>query len=304
MIKKWVVFGFLLCVIGFVIIMAGCGQQSLTSVTGDYTKASTDLKNAASGLQSAGGNISKSIGSGEGVVEGAGALSLSDKSPGVSAQNLPAGWDPTKTVSWESTYTWTTSTGTVVTEEVETYFRYLDADGNQLGLNYTDLITWEGESLDGATFLAKKQQTVSIVSSSYYNGYISQLTEFPPIPSLPYIMNTTAEGWITFSGTTVSTFEILSLDLTVTIAGATTATGSMNWGYRAPGSTYAYYYGAVNINISNLDANPFAMTGDVYQDLTDDGVTNGNKVGIITFEESGSIKITLDNGTVIYAGMF
>lgn len=287
--------------LGFVIVLAGCGQQAPTSGTGDYARASTDLKNVATGLQSTGGNISRSLGGSKIEDEGFDAFSLSSKKSGLSVQSIPAGWDSAKTISFESSYVWTTSTGIIITEEAEIYVRYLDASGNQL--DPSNIFTWEGESFENAILLAKKQQTAVSFSSPYYTGYMNQLTDLPSSFSPPFTMRLTADGRITFLGAPVSTFEISSLNLTIAFAGTYAASGNMSWGYRAPESSYAYYYGTIVINTANLGVNPPAMTGDVYQDLTDDGVLNGVKIGTIAFGESG-VKITLDNGAVIYAGVF
>lgn len=295
-----------LCVLGLIcaVFMSGCGQQS-GGGSGDYSRASSDLQNVASGLQSSAGSTSSSTDkSGEGA---GGATTSSFNIGGLPAaiQSVPSGWDATKTVSFEGSYTYTTSTGAVVTQESEMYMRYLDANGNQLGTSWSDLITWE-VSGDGynITFLAKKQQMVSNATCPYYTGYMTQLVDLPTTFALPLSMSMTAEGWIRFTGSTVSTFEITSLSLTMTIssAGDGSASGSMDWGYSASSSSYAYYYGTVNMSFSSLGSDPSAMSGDVYQDLTNDGAQNGVKVGTITFDSSGSVKITLDNGTVIYPG--
>lgn len=272
------------------IVSVGCGQQqAATTVGGDYTKASTDLKNVATGIQSTGGNASLGVSAGGDSA----AQSLSIKNSSAAAQAIPAGWDASKTLSFESSYTWTTTTGATVTDEVEMYMRFLGDSGNQL-------------SLDNLV-LAKKLETVQNFSSPQYSGYLHMLMDMPTTFALPLTMNMTADGYVTYPGTTVSTFEITSLSLSITItntSGGGSATGSMGWGYLAPGSTYAYYYGTISINLASLGADPSAMTGDVYQDLTNDGAKNGVKVGTISIGSQGGVVITLDDGTKIYAGVF
>jgi len=258
------------------------------------------LQNVATGLQSSGsstGNIKTS------------SIKISHVTPEGS------GW-----TSQTYNLTWTTTSGATVTEEGSLSTRYLDSNSNpisspvsvEVNMNVTPptlKISYLAKYLQSHTHFSK---------TNYYQGAMNMTFNFPTGSAninltnpVSITLSTTGEGSITFVGSTISTFEMQNLILAITIEAVQTSVtvtsrGFLDWAYKAPVSIYAYYYGTVTMDSNSANATqPSAMVGDVYQDITNDGVKNGIKIGTITMDPTtGTIKITLNNGTVLYSGNF
>lgn len=275
-----------------IVIVYGCSQSPTASDSGttgsttaqqpNYTKAETDLKKVANGIQS---QTSAQKAKKATSIK---SLLLNNR---INPQHTPT---ESYWVSEPYTYSWTTSSGKVITG-VGTYSSYyLDANNNPTQ-DYSK---------------AKKHINHSDYSASgYYSSTAdTQITLPSDKTSFPMISNATSQANITFVGTSPSTFEMKDFSFTVTTLKEgqvykTNLNGTMSWGFSIPGSTYTYYYGTINVAVEDITNNSFTGSGEVYQDLENNSKDDGAKVGAITLL-SNSVKITLLNGKEITPGEF
>jgi hypothetical protein len=115
------------------------------------------------------------------------------------------------------------------------------------------------------------------------------------LANLQLSMNATGEGEITFFSSN-TTFEVSDINMTTTMEGSTTTgTASFNWSYTGPsGNTY---HGSISMQIGADGGMPATLSGNVLDE-------NNNIIGTITVDNaSGSVRIRLNDGTEIYAGI-
>ncbi len=313
--KKIFVFMVLASLMAFGVIM-GCTQTTATTTTTtttttatttttlvSYSQAATDLTTVATGLQSSSGGASDSAASAGNTAGGATLEGLSISSIRVlDVKPTAEGWSEDQVY----TYVWTTEAGATVIESGHTQHRFLDADGNFV--LEENMVTIEGTFPDiTVSFVPATIQMHGDFSSDNYLGETNMLADFPDSFGFPMTMTSSGDATLTFLSTPPATFEMSMTMVQTMAADSGEGSGSMSWSYQPPSGAYRLYYGDMDMTMSieNEVGTPSAMTGDAYQDLTDDGVQNGNVVGTITMDPTaGIILITLGDGTEIYAGTF
>lgn len=279
----------------FASTLLGCSRQ-VSNLEGDFTKATSDLKNIATGLQSVNDNSTK-------ISNEAG------KSTAASAKTIKLQHVTPEGTGWiTNTYSnsWISQDGSTVVEEASMAQRFLDENGNSLAI--TDLVTWEtktgqaGKPIVDIIFKVKNQQIHQHFSSTGYSGVLNTNNTFPRLYSFPLTIKSTGEGSIAYTTSPISTFEInsISVDMVFSDTNAGSYSEILNWGYQIPsGNYYAYYYGTLSLNADDFSGGVFSISGDLYQDLTDNGIKDGVRIGSISHDSQGNIKIVLSNGSEI-----
>lgn len=273
----------------------GCGRQ-VQNLEGDFTKAASDLKNIATGLQSVNDNSTKiSNEAGKSTAASAKTIKLQHVTP------EGTGW-----ITNAYSNSWVSQDGSTVVEEGSIAERFLDENGNPLAI--TELVTWEtktgqaGKPIVDIIFKVKNQQIHQHFSSAGYSGVLNTNITFPRLYSFPLTMKSTGEGSITYTASSISTFEIssISVDMLFSDVNAGSLSANISWGYLIPTSNYyAYYYGTLSLNADDFSSGIFSASGDLYQDLTDNGIKDGVRIGSISQDSKGNIKIILSNGSEI-----
>ncbi|MDI6731731.1 MAG: hypothetical protein QME05_04040 [Candidatus Margulisbacteria bacterium] len=281
--------------------------SSVTTSTVDAT--AQDMQSIAAGLQSSGSGASNGGNSNSDAINTAKSQSVSYADS--IAYDVSAQYSSPEGEGWNGgtySYTWTASGGAVVTEEGWYYQRMLNASGGVCPP--AQMLTWEVHIYPTLTyevtlqFLARYIQGVQYSSNNYYEHYMNMTTQLPSISfsmddlaHLSMSMSATGEGEITFLSTTpTTTFEITNMNMVMTMEGSTVSgTASFDWSYTGPsGNTY---HGSLSMAVDADGGTPTTMTGNVLD-------ADNNVVGTITIDNvSGTVRIRLNDGTDIYAGV-